>query len=134
LTFGKSSSLQFVNPRDLHDSSRFFPDYVESGEEYTSTDGEVEAQSHSTPSSRKSNAQPSSPRTESENDVGADCFIAAEVLKPVLNALEEQNDDENATVPSIQSREALSHPEEDDASTIVVVVAEVLLRIVNGKF
>jgi hypothetical protein len=116
LTSGNFSPLQCVNPRDLHDSSRFFPDHVESGEEDDLTEQDigspVMAQSHLTASSRMSSLQPSSPPAISEYDFGP------EVLKSVLKG--DEINDGNTNMASIRSRESSSHPYEHDATIMVV--------------
>lgn len=120
LTSGNLSPIQCVNPRDLH-PSRFFPDNNESDVE----------DDISPASSRMSSVQPSSPPPAvSECDLGADPIIATEFVKSVL--MGDKNNDENASHPtslpshphttmaSVRSRESSSHPQEDDATTIVV--------------
>ena len=120
LTSGNLSPIQCVNPRDLH-PSRFFPDNNESDVE----------DDISPASSRMSSVQPSSPPPAvSECDFGADPIIATEFVKSVL--MGDKNNDENASHPtslpshphttmaSVRSRESSSHPQEDDATTIVV--------------
>jgi len=163
---GNFSPVQCVNPRDLHDSNRFFPDHFESDEEDDLSEQDVSspviAQSHlmassrrssvqpssppaisendlmassrrlsvqpSSPpaisendlmaSSRRSSVQPSSPPAISENDFDADRIIAAEALKPALRG--DEDNDENAAVAGIQSRESPSIPQKDDATTMAV--------------